>query len=142
MKSEALQVRFIDRFVFGILAMLHMANGLYLVGPWYLHDNDGGKAPLIALFNSTTAVIIYGTLLFIDGLVLLYASAGRSARRFYAPTVSNALLAGFLLRLYALIGVVLTLESWRPPSYLSHMATVLLLGAYWVWLRINVRTIQ
>ena len=142
MKREDLQLRRIDRIVFGILATLHVANGVYLVGPWYLNESETGKAPLLAMFNSDNAVIVYGILLFIDGLVLLYASAGRSVRRFYTQIVSYALLAGFLLRLYALIGVALTLESWRPPSYLSHAATVVLLGAYWVWLKVNVRPIQ
>lgn len=132
--------------VFGVMAMLHVTNGLYLVGPWYLDEwNETGKAPLYNLFNSNDAVVSYGAFLVLNGLLLFYASAGRSDRRFYTPILSGTLLTGFLVRLYSLIGTLMILESWRPPSYLSHAATVLMLGAYWVLIRVdsnNVRTVQ
>lgn len=134
--------RAIDRAVFAILATLHVVNGLYLIGPWYLDVTESGKAPLLTLFNSDKAVVIYGSVLLANGLVLLYAAAGKSAHRFYTRLTSGALLSGFLLRLYALIGVFLTVESWRPPSYLSHIATVTLLAAYWLWVRVYARPIQ
>lgn len=134
--------RAIDRAVFAILATLHVANGVYLFGPWYLDETESGKTPLITLFNSEQAVSAYGLLLFIDGLILFYASAGRGGSRLYTRIVSSALLLGFLARLYALIGTFLTIDSWRPPTYLSHVATVLLLGSYWVWVKVNARPIQ
>lgn len=131
----------IDRTIFAILAVLHIANGLYLTGPWYLDETNHGQAPLITMFNSSVAAIVYGAILLIDGLALFYASAGRGAR-LYTQVVSGALLTGFLLRLYALIGVFMTSESWRPPGYLSHLATVMMLGAYWIWVRVNVKSIR
>lgn len=136
-RSGVYQPRAIDRALFGILAGLHVLNGLYLVGPWYLTEGDMGGAPLFALFSSSTAVIAYGVLLFMDGLALIYASAGRGVN--YTRILSSALLAGFLLRLYALIGVFISLESWRPPAYLSHVATVCALGSYWLWVKFCVR---
>lgn len=129
--------RTIDRAVFAVLAALHMLNGLYLVGPWYLVENSDGKAPLFALFDSSTAVIAYGVLLFLNGLALLYGAAGKGKN--YTGILSTALLSGFLLRFYALIGVFIALEEWRPPFYLSHMATVILLASYWLWVRVCVR---
>lgn len=131
--------RAIDRAIFAILAVLHIANGLYLIGPWYLDNDEAGKRPLANLFNSDLAVGIFGALLLIDGLFLLYATFGRGERRIYTRLVSGALLSGFALRLYSLIGVLLTVESWRPPSYLSQTATVFILGAYWVWVRVSAR---
>ena len=131
--------RAIDRAIFAILAVLHIANGLYLVGPWYLDETDSGKQPLINLFNSDTAVSVFGLLLLVDGLFLLYATAGRGARALYTRLVSGALLSGFALRLYSLIGVLITIDSWRPPSYLSQTASVFILGAYWVWVRVSAR---
>lgn len=138
--------RGIDRILFGILALLHVANGLYLVGPWYLDEwEDAGAAPLQNLFNSDLAVVIYGAFLLINGLFLVYGALGKSVKRWYSSILSITLLSGFLVRLYSFIGVVLVLESWRPPAYLSHFATVIVLGAYWVWMRVerrNVRTVQ
>ena len=130
--------REIDRAIYAILAALHVANGLYLIGPWYLDVTDEGRAPLISLFNSSAAVIVYGSLLLVNGLMLTYAAAGKSSR-LHTFITENGLLSGFLMRLYALIGVFLVATSWRPPSYLSHFATVLALGAYWLWVKVSVR---
>lgn len=135
--------RFIDKVVLGVLGTLHLANGAYLIGPWYLDTwVDEGKAPLQTLFNSGTAVAIYGAFLFFNGLFLYYASAGRTQDRWYTPIVKYTLLTGFLARFYSLIGVVIVLESWRPPSYLSHTATVLILGSYWVWVKVDTRNVR
>lgn len=138
--------RVIDRVVFGVLATLQTFSGFYLAGPWYLDTWDEvGKAPLANLFNSDEAVAAYGIVMFINGLMLFYAAAGRAASRFYTTNVSFALLSGFLVRLYSLFGTLIILESWRPPTYLSQVATVLILGVYWVWVKVqvrNVRTIQ
>lgn len=123
--------------------MLHMANGLYLSSPFYLDNWDVvGKSPLVNLFSNSSAVLVYGVLLFLNGVSLLYVTAGKSTSRYYTRITNHALLGGFLLRLFSLIGVFLTLETWRPPTYLSHVTTVLLLGAYWVWVKVSVRTIQ
>ena len=128
-----------ERAVVSIIGSLFIFNGAYLVGPWYLTvTDDGAQAPLFSLFNSDTAVQIYGVLLLVDGLALLFAS-GVLKRMFNARIVRNAVLAGFLLRLYSLIGVFLTLESWRPPSYASHTATVMITAALWLWIRFNER---
>lgn len=133
----------IDRAVFGILAALHMANGLYLSSPFYLDTwDEGGKAPLANLFNSNTAVVIYGVLLFLNGLVLLFSASARGGTMRYTRITSTALLTGFLMRLYSFIGILITLESWRPPSYLSHLAMLFITAAYWVWIRVNGRTVQ
>lgn len=142
MERNKFRPRSIDRAVFAILGMLHVANGVYLIGPWYLDETESGKAPLISMFNSDIAVTLYGVLLLIDGLILIYASAGRGVRQFYTRVLSGALFSGFLIRLYALIGVFITIDSWRPPSYLSHVASVLLLGAYWLWVRAHARPTQ
>lgn len=120
-----------------------MASGLYLSSPWYLDTWDEvNKAPLTNLFNSNIAVVIYGVILFTNGVALLYSAAGNSAHRFYTQITSTALLTGFLMRLYSFIGVIIALDSWRPPSYLSHLAIVFILGAYWVAVRVNDRTVQ
>lgn len=133
----------IDRAVLGILAVLHMTTGLYLSSPFYLDSWDGvNETPLTNLFNSDTVVVVYGVLLFLNGLTLLYSTARRGATVIYTKITSGALLSGFLMQLYSFIGVTITLESWRPPSYLSHLAVVFMLGAYWVWVRVNGRTIQ
>lgn len=139
----AFQPRTIDRAIFAILAVLHMASGLYLSSPWYLDTwDEATKAPLANLFNSNSSVVVYGVLLFLNGLALLYSTAGKHTHRFYVRITSTALLSGFLMRLYSFIGVGVALESWRPPSYLSHLATVLMLGAYWVYVKVNGRPIQ
>lgn len=127
----------IDRVVFAILGVLHVLNGLYLVGPFYLSATTEGKAPLYNLFNSYEAVKVYGSLLLLNGIVLIWTSFGNS--KWYTQILDNALFFGFLVRCYSLIAVFLTLESWRPPSYLSHVANVLLLGSYWLWVRICAR---
>lgn len=134
--------RKIDRIVFAILSTLFLFGGLYVVGPWYLESTKKGESPLIRLLSNELAVGGYGYAIMLVGLLLVYAAVGKSTHQFYTPIVSFALLAGFLLRLYSLFGVVMTLESWRPPGYLSHTATVLILGAYWVWVRVSERTIQ
>ena len=131
--------------MFGILGVLCVTSATYVVGPWYLDEWDdtvGGKPPLYSIFQADAPVMLYGVALLACGLLLIYASAGRSTRRFYTQITSWALLGGFLLRLYSLIGVLLALETWRPPNYLSHLATVVALGAYWVWVRVSIRTFQ
>lgn len=142
MERNRFRPRSIDRAAFAILGMLHVANGVYLIGPWYLDETESGKAPLISMFNSDIAVTLYGVLLLVDGLALIYASAGSSVRQLYTSVLSGALFSGFLIRLYTLIGVFLTVDSWRPPSYLSHVATVSLLVVYWLWVRAHARTVQ
>lgn len=135
--------RGIDRAILAVLAVLNMASGVYLSSPFYLDTWDEvGKSPLINLFNSNTAVIIYGAILVLDGVALLYSAAAKHTSRFYTTITSNALLVGFLVRLFSFIGVALALNSWRPPTYLSHLATVFILGAYWVWVKVSGRTTQ
>ena len=135
------QPRVIDKAIFAALGFVVFLSGLYLIGPWYIDITAlGNKAPIIHLVGNLYAVKIYAILLVLDGLALFYASAGRGV--FYTRIVANALLAGFLLRLYSLIGVFLTLESWRPPGYLSQVAVVMLLGAMWVWVRVSERPTQ
>jgi len=92
------------------------------------------------MFNSGDAVMTYGILVLVDGIALLYAAVGRGVN--YAKITGYALLAGFLLRLYSLIGVFLISQSWRPPSYLSHAASVLILAVYWIWVKVSERPIQ
>lgn len=133
MKRGIYHPRSIDRAIFGILGALHLCSGIYLIGPWYLNETESGKAPLFAMFNSETAVSAYGVMLLLTALALLYATVGRGV--YFTKILSAALLTAFLTRLYSLIGVFLTVESWRPPSYLSHAATVVILGSYWVWVR-------
>lgn len=130
--------RTIDRAIVGILAALYMAAGSYYLGPWYLEQDDGVKSSLNQIFNGTGPVTFFGVLLFIDGLILAYASAGKVSRTM-TVILSSAMLAGFLLRLYSFIGVIITLDSWRPPQYLSHLATVLIAGAMWVYIRVHSR---
>lgn len=132
----------LDRSILAILATLHVASGLYLSSPFYLEVTDEGKSPLMTLFNSSIAVIIYGVILVLDGLALYFSAFAKHTLRFYTTITSNALLVGFLVRLYSFIGVAAALNSWRPPNYLSHLATVFILGAYWVSVRLNGRTIQ
>lgn len=139
MERNRFRPRSIDRWVFAILSVLHIANGLYLIGPWYLEESESGKRPLANLFNNDLAVSVFGLLILIDGLVLLYAATSKGHHRIYTRLVSGALLTGFLLRLYSLIGVLLVIQSWRPPSYLSQTAAVAILGAYWLWVRVHAR---
>lgn len=130
----------VDRAIIYILAALHAVNGLYLIGPWYITtDNFGGvgKSPLYSLFGDERAVKIYGVLLLLNALALAY-SARRQGVRFLVA--GWAVLSGFFLRLYALIGVFLTLDWWLPPVYASHIATVGILGVYWIWVKYNERT--
>jgi hypothetical protein len=137
-KRANFQPKAADRAIFAILALLHICNGVYLVGPWYLDDIGAEKAPLYSLFIDHDAVAAYGVLILLDGLFLAYAATAKVSW-FNTKITANALLAGFLLRLYSLIGVFLTIDSWRPPSYLSHIATVCILGVMWILVRISER---
>lgn len=141
MKVE-FKFRPIDRAVVAILAALNAANGLYLIGPWYLERTADGTSPLYTLFQSRTAICAYGIGLFLNGVALAFAARKRVVRTNHIFSLSNLLFAGFLIRLYSLIGVFVALEYWLPPTYLSHVATVLILGAEWVWIKRNERPIQ
>lgn len=138
-KIKVFVPRSIDRAIFAILAALHVANGAYLIGPWYLDEYESGKAPLYDMFNSDLAVSTYGAVLFLNGVVLLTLSCVRHTHKHYAAVLGITLLTGFLMRLYAFIAVLMIVESWRPPSYLSHLASVGILGSYWVWVRLSGR---
>lgn len=140
MKKEVYVPRIIDKAIFAILGMLMLLIGLYVVGPWYVDDTHGVKSPLLSLLESHIGLIGYGCLSIIDGIALLYATAGDG--EWHTRITSDALLAGFLLRLYALFGVILTLHSWKPPVYLVQGVVVLIFGAMWVWVRVNAKLIQ
>lgn len=141
-KRGIFQPSVLDRIAFGILAALHLVGGLYVAGPWYVNIWYNSPAPLQAMFNSAGAVMLFGALLFVTGVGLVYATAGRGTRRYYRTITGSALLSGFLLQLYWLIGTILVLPSWRPPIYLSDIIVVVMLGAYWIWVRIHVRPVQ
>lgn len=132
----------IDRITLGVLATVCIFAGVYVVGPWYLDEwasAVGGKSPLFSLFNADLPILIYGAGLVSSGSLLMFVSLVPHTVTHYTQLAIYALLIAFLFRLYALIGVFLTLESWRPPNYLSHIATVVLLGAYWVWVKVETR---
>lgn len=131
--------RTIDRAVFAILAAVMTLSGLYVLGPWYLEVDEGNTAPLYHLFDDVTAVRIFGVLILITGLFLFWCSWAKGNAALYTTILTYTLLCGFILRLYSMIGVALALDSWRPPGYLSMFATVFILGAYWVWVKVNVR---
>ncbi len=135
--QRVFSLRPIDRAVIVIIAVLLMVTGLYLVGPWYITVTDTGKSPLYKLLQDGTVLTAYGVLLILDGVALIYSVINNKT-----SILTNALLTGFLLRLYALIGVLVTQESWLPPSYLSLAATVFITGSYWVWIRVNERPIK
>lgn len=130
---------FIDRVMFGIMAAVCIAAGSYAAGPWYLDKNNGDNAPLISLFIDSQVLFAYGIAVVVVGFALIYACVGRSTNRMYTTITSIALLTGFLLRLYSLIGVMITLETWRPPSYITQIAFVLVMGSYWLWVSFNAR---
>jgi hypothetical protein len=138
MKSGRFRPRTVDRIIFAILALLFVFSGAYIVGPWHLEETVYGPAPLHVVFNDSEAVEIYGLLVLATGFFLLYSAFGKVSRH-YARITANALLAGCLLRLYSLMGVLLTLDSWRPPSYLSLIAIVLITGAMWLWVKLSER---
>lgn len=128
--------RLLDRALFAIFGVLHVALGAYSAGPWYLEITEGRASPLLNLWNAPVAVMLYGSFLLIDGIVLLVIAA-RNPSRTLTIVTAYALLGGFLLRLYSFIGTVLVLDSFLPPQYLSHLATVFALGALWVYVKVN-----
>lgn len=130
-------MRPIDTANIRILGILHLVNGLYLIGPWYISTTTGGDdSPLFVLFGSVAAVKVFGSLLIIQATALLLTTVMG-----YRKVLEWSLLSGFLLSLYSLIGV-LSAMKWLPPTYVSQAATVLILGAYWVWTRRNGRPAQ
>lgn len=132
------RLRAIDRTIIIILAILHVANGLYLCGPWYLSTwRDGESAPLYLLFNNTAAVSAYGMLLLINGIILGYGAIANHTAPYRMKALVYGLAIGFSLRLYSLIGAIYTLESWKSPTYLSHAATVAICGALWVSIKLS-----
>jgi hypothetical protein len=134
---KRIELRSIDRYIISVLAALMAASGLYLAGPWYLVETNGNPSPLFALLSNTVGITIYGILCVVSGLVLGWFAHRRAPVR--VQHLSLALLTVFLLRFYSLMGTLLTLESWRPPGYLSPLVIVLIIGGYWLWVVRNVQ---
>lgn len=132
--------RIIDRVMFGILSGLHVAGGCYLVGPWYLPITSGIESPLYSIFNHLGPIRVFGVLLLLNALGLAYATFGKG--RHYTGILLVSLFSAFLIRFYTLMGTFISIESWRPPTYLSNIGLVLIFGAYWVWVKVDARTIQ
>lgn len=133
--------RGIDRIVFALLGAVCLSSSAYVVGPWYLEIRvDGDEAPLFNLFNDTRVVLAYGMSLGVVSLGLFFAALISHRIKGYTTILLASLLSGFLLRLYDLISVFMALESWRPPTYISQAATIVILGSYWVWVRVYART--
>lgn len=132
----------IDRAVIFVLAVLLVATAIYVIGPWYLDETDPTKAPLTYIFKDDQLVVFFGILTLINGLLLLYASTLKAASVRNTKFLGYTLLAGFLLRLYSIIGVMITIESWRPPAFLSHFATVSIFAVYWLWVKSDARPIE
>lgn len=133
--NRRIRLRPIDRWIIGLLAALVAASGLYLVGPWYLETKpDGDPNPVFYLVNNVYVVKGIGA-----GMIIAAGFMGWAARAGVArvKVLSSALFAAFLLRLFTLMGTLLTIESWRPPGYLSPLFTVLLSGALWVWVKVG-----
>lgn len=128
-----------ERFVLVILGSLIGFGGLYVIGPWRLDEYADERSPLLIAFNNSDAVVVLGAVLIANGLAIMWTAFAKAARKGYTRLLSNLLLAGFLLRLYSLIAVLMVTESWRPPSYLSSAAIVVMLGAFWIWVNVNAR---
>jgi hypothetical protein len=90
------------------------------------------------MFNDRSAVALFGIFFILDGIGLIYGAAAKPGK-VYTSIISNSLFIGFLVRLYAVFGTFLILESWRPPSYLANVVTVLALGSYWLWVKFDAR---
>lgn len=126
-------IRTIDTAILRIIAFLHVCNGLYLIGPWYIRTNpEGDASPVYSLFNSHWSVVVFGILIMVSGFLLWYSVGPRNKSDKF---LSNTLIVGFGLRLYSLVGVLLTIKSFLPPSYLSQAAAIAVLGAYWLWVK-------
>jgi|SRR6478735_3701009 len=134
MVMRVFKFRPIDRAIVLILATLFVVNGLYLVGPWYKEQTNGNDSPIYGLFSNPVSVVIFGSLLVINGFVLFWTAHRKTTRK---AVLSTALMAGFLLRLYSLIGVFIANPQLLPPTYTSHAATVLILSAMWVHVKFN-----
>jgi len=140
----AYQPRIIDRVVYAALAVVCIISGGYAVGPWYLEvDESGAPAPTIAsLFNNPELVNIFGFMVIVVGFGLLYGAFAKAPNRRYTHILSYSLLLAFLLRLYSLIGAIVVLESWKPPNFINPAALVVVLGGYWLWVKVNDRPTQ
>lgn len=130
----------LERALFGLVGALHTLIGLYAVGPLYVHQEKSSAAPtLYTLVASDNAVRFYGAILLLSGLGLLWAAFAKSTNKGYFAVVTNALFIGFLVRFYAQLGTLILSESWRPPTWLSPMATIILTGTLYVWIRLRER---
>lgn len=122
-------LRAIDRTVLGTVGLLVLLNGIYLSGPWYLPaDPNGSPAPLYYLLNEHV---------WISGVLHIIFGAGIIVNLVWEPFASLLhwmILGAFLVRLYSLMGVY-NVSPLLPPGYLSHTVTVVLLGAYWLYVR-------
>lgn len=130
----------LERALFGLIGALHTLIGLYAVSPLYLSQTQNSDKPtLYTLFASDDAVKFYGAILLISGICLLWSTFARANQKWYFSVVTNALFVGFLIRFYALFGTLLLSESWRPPTWISPFATVLITGTLYVWIRLRER---
>lgn len=131
MKKE-IRLRPIDRWVIGLLAAVMAVGGLYLAGPWYLEFDNGKQGAVYYLTHNIYSVKVVGLAMLATAAGMIYSIRTEVAR---SLLLSSSLLAAFLLRTYTLIGSLLTLESWRPPNYISPLFTVALAGVLWIWVR-------
>lgn len=126
-------LRSIDRAVLGIIGLLILINSIYLIGPWYIDTYpEGEKAPLHTLFVHDEVVVAYGAIMLVDASLLLWGVYSKFNR---VAVLSWALLTAFLMRLYAIIGIFIVLDEWLPPSYLPLVSTVMITGAYYIWVQ-------
>lgn len=122
-------LRNIDRAVLTILGTTVFLFGVYFSGPWYLSvDTAGHPAALHYLLNDHVWVIGILHMFFGSGIVATLAWDR------FASLLHWMILGACLVRLYSLIGVY-NVSPVLPPTYLPHTGSVLVLGAYWLFVR-------
>lgn len=115
-----------------MVSLVLIFSGIYIVGPWYIPVVDGMNQPVHNMFNGNTARI-FGGLQLIVGLVLCVWTFLRTGKQAWIDFI---IFLAFTIRLFTTIGVFIALDGkWLPPSYLSQVAIVGILGAYWLYLK-------
>jgi|SRR6478609_6757022 len=126
-------LRRIDRAVLFIVSLVLFSSGLYLAGPWYIPVLNDAEQPVYRLFASENYVVVFGIIQLIVGVALGACALVKSVPR---GVMSAIVFTAFVVRLYSTIGVLIAQDGkFLPPSYLSQVAVVLILGAYWLYVK-------
>lgn len=131
------QLTGLDRVFLVFISIINMLTGIYICGPWHIDEIADQKHFMYQLFYYQPLISLYGIVLVVASATLGLIVMSKVYCFWYTFAITALLKTIFMLKLFSFVGLLISMESWRPPTYLYHLPMLVILGGYWIWLTID-----